>query len=646
MEAINDDDNTEFTVPEPGDENDEVLLYLRPLLPEDNDDGIPEYKHRKTETVHSPVGEGKTAPTGTTQEPGQQNGVQENWDDIDENADLSGEVPPTEEFIPEMEKIKNEESPLTDRQQEEQRRIVRFLGREYAVQNKVEGNKKVLRLREQFLHVHGTLGGERKVDAVTVLKAVQMLEQGMRVCVLNLNFLKRLQTLGLYCFLKEQAMRKTSDPEKLRKMVFLQIQEEDADDVDRKVMMTDLNDFAEDWPLFVITDETCKEVERIDDAITDLTKLNRRFHFWSSSSFAHGTPDEVNRYRLSQRLPPPPPIQQVMDMIDIDDDELDIGGRHRLPIRRMFYPLPPMGPDYNIREHLDTLKVHLISHNRTHLERDVWECRECGIKLAEYLNNIIELGKPGLKNNEVFIVGHINRFESKVEISGMQWSLLENDIESEAPFCRRAVRIQDILDTMSGMVVSDSISMRGVDKQIVIIIPNPREKKVQDRVEIEMRRRQARMQRDAEDARLAALIPEEVETFEKPKPNIADKDDEEVLYLRPLLTGDSMDGIHNYRKRKRARREKDEDQNLTDREELSEDEIDYDEAINQTKKKIRRPEEIRFTQGAHQSVLRRAVNSMSRADKDMILDVFTDAPRHAVLFHFAHDDFNEEEAQH
>lgn len=641
METNNDDNNTDFVKPEPADKNDEVVLYLRPLQRRDDPDDIHDYEQQEME--QDSTDEDRVSPTNETesQQPPKKGKVYNKWEDFDDEADISREPQPTEEFIPEMEKIKDETSPLTLRQQAEEERIVRYLAHEYRRQVDVEANKKVLRLREQFLHVHGTLGAERVVDAVVVMKAVQMLEQGMKVCVLNLNFLKRLQTLGLYRFLKERTMRKSDDLKKLRNMVFLRIQEEDADDIDRKVMMTELIDFAEDWPLFVITDESCKEVERIDDAVFDLTKNNRRFHFWSTSSFSHGSPDEVGRHRLALHLNCPPPIQQVMDMIDIDDDDLDVGGGHKAPLRRVYCPLPVRGPDYNIRKHLETLKVHLISHSKSHLEPDVWECRECGVKLADYLNNVIELGKPGLKQNDVFIVGHIDRFESKVSISGLQWSLLKNNIESEAPFCRRAVRIQDILATMSGVVVSDSISMRGVDKRIVIIIPNPREKKVQERVELEMKRKLEREERDAEDQRIAALLPEDAEPFEKPKA-ISDQD-EELFYLRPLLTGETMDGIPNYRKRKRADEVEDEDgkAEVTDNEELSEDEIDYNEQPKRPQKK-RRQEEIRFSQSAHQSVLRRAVNSMSRADKDMILDVFTDAPRHAVLFHFAQDDYEDD----
>lgn len=88
-------------------------------------------------------------------------------------------------------------------------------------------------------------------------------------------------------------------------------QEEDADEVDRQQMLDELTDTAEDHPLFVITDETCKEAERIDEAITDLTKSDARFHFWSSSAFAHGTPGAARRYRLDTQRLCPYTIKQV-----------------------------------------------------------------------------------------------------------------------------------------------------------------------------------------------------------------------------------------------------------------------------------------------------------------------------------------------
>jgi hypothetical protein len=91
--------------------------------------------------------------------------------------------------------------------------------------------------------------------------------------------------------------------------------EEDADEEDRKVMMDFLQDKAEDAPLFIITDETCKEPERIDDAIRDLTSKRARFHFWSSSGYAHGTPDSSQRYRVATSLEPPHNIKQVVENI-------------------------------------------------------------------------------------------------------------------------------------------------------------------------------------------------------------------------------------------------------------------------------------------------------------------------------------------
>ena len=76
-------------------------------------------------------------------------------------------------------------------------------------------------------------------------------------------------------------------------------------------------------------------------------------------------------------------------MIDIDDDDFNITGPHRIPLRRVVYPLL----DYdNIREHLAELPVRLISHNKKHLKADVWDCEPCGAVLAEYLKDFIGLG--------------------------------------------------------------------------------------------------------------------------------------------------------------------------------------------------------------------------------------------------------------
>jgi hypothetical protein len=84
-----------------------------------------------------------------------------------------------------------------------------------------------------------------------------------------------------------------------------------------------------------------------------------------------------------------------MDMIDIDDDDVDITGPHHVPLRRIIFPYDPSREvdGYNIREHLEDLPVKLISHNKTHLEPDVWECEKCGMHLAKYLDGEIELGK-------------------------------------------------------------------------------------------------------------------------------------------------------------------------------------------------------------------------------------------------------------
>ncbi|XP_076468120.1 uncharacterized protein LOC143298955 [Babylonia areolata] len=552
-----------------------------------------------------------------------------------------------EDFLPGLEKLIDETSPLTLEQIEEQEKIIRALERQYERQQKVEANKKVIREREQFLHVHGTLGAERVIDAVMLMKAVQMLHQDMRVCVLNLNFLKRLQTRALYMFLKDSVMKQIELSENLRNMktqVFLKIQEEDADEVDQIKMMDDLNSYAEDWPLFVITDETCKEVERIDNAVDVLTLENRRFHFWSSSSFAYGTPKAAARHRLALSRPFPPAIKQVMDMIDIDDDDLDVGVRHKAPIRRVMYPFLGL-PTYTVRKNLDKLKVFLISHNKTHLERDVWDCKECGHELANYLKDAIKLGEPGLKYNDVFIVGHLEQFESKVTISNFAQSLIARDINIGQQFCRRAVRIQDILDTMNVVVVSDSISMRGVDKQIAIIIPNPRGEKMQQRVEHERQRQLERAKREREDKEIGDTIPDDATPFQNPKS--ADVDDEDVLYIRDFRTGDVKDGIPEYKKDDKRENENPEEggeaagdvrrkrkEEREEEEELSEDE-EHPKPSGR-----RKTEDLRFSEAAHQSMLRRAINSMSRQDKELILDVLADAPSHAVLFHFAEDEYS------
>lgn len=99
---------------------------------------------------------------------------------------------PEQEFIlvEGLEKIKDETSELTDAQKEEEKKIVGLLNTEYQGQKDEQTNKSIMRLRQQFVHVHGTLGGERAVDAVMAMKGAQMAQHGMTVCVLNLNFLK------------------------------------------------------------------------------------------------------------------------------------------------------------------------------------------------------------------------------------------------------------------------------------------------------------------------------------------------------------------------------------------------------------------------------------------------------------------------
>lgn len=95
-----------------------------------------------------------------------------------------------EHFVPGLEKITDEKSELTQKQKEEEEKILKALHAEYVAQKNVQTNKSILRLRSQFVHVHGTLGGEISVDAVIAMKGAQMAEHGMTVYVLNLNFLK------------------------------------------------------------------------------------------------------------------------------------------------------------------------------------------------------------------------------------------------------------------------------------------------------------------------------------------------------------------------------------------------------------------------------------------------------------------------
>ncbi|KAK7089497.1 uncharacterized protein [Littorina saxatilis] len=574
---------------------------------------------------------------------------------------------PEQEFIlvEGLEKIKDETSELTDAQKEEEKKIVGLLNTEYQGQKDEQTNKSIMRLRQQFVHVHGTLGGERAVDAVMATKGAQMAQHGMTVCVLNLNFLKRLQTRALFTFVKENLLKE--DP-KAYALVFLKIQEEDADEVDRKSMLDDLQDKAEDAPLFVLTDETCKEAERIDDVITDLTQTKARFHFWSSSAFAHGTPDAARRYRLASQQECPATVRQVMDMIDIDDDDVDITGPHHVPLRRVIFPFSDGDKNqYNIRLHLDELPVRLISHNRTHEERDVWECEKCGQLLATYLHDDIGIGKTGLDFNEVFIVGSIKRFESSVSISGLQVSLLDKDIVSEVLFCRRAVKIQDILKTMNKIVVSDSVSMRGVDKKIVIVIPSPREKEQQEQIEKEMRERKQREEQEEKEMQLAEeQRAAEKERLEKelaifPRPIPINPDDEDVLcrrehkddpdsaneFIRKDPVSGTLEGNEEEEEDDEDSEEKDDEdeEEEGDLENLSDDDVDFsaipEEEIPLPPRRPRfheLPARLRYSAASHQGLLRRAINSLNRFDKDMILDLFTDAPRHAVVFHFAEDD--------
>nr|KAG5705422.1 hypothetical protein BaRGS_004549 [Batillaria attramentaria] len=189
-----------------------------------------------------------------------------------------------------------------------------------------------------------------------------MADNGMTVYVLNINFLK-------VCI------------------------EEDADEEDREALVDDFLDLSEDFPLFVITDETCQEPERLDPVIPDLATKDSRFHFWSSSAYAHGTPDIARRYRLATHHTVSAPIKLVMDMIDIDDDDVDITGPHHVPLRRIVWPDEGRGKG-NVMAHLEKLPVKMISH-RNHEERDVWQCEPCGQLLAEYLLDDLELGVYG-----------------------------------------------------------------------------------------------------------------------------------------------------------------------------------------------------------------------------------------------------------
>lgn len=545
-------------------------------------------------------------------------------------------------FIKGLEKIKDESSPLTSEQQKEQEKIIKLLSDEYNTQKNEQSNKSILRKRNRFVHLHGTLGGERTVDAVIAMKGKEMAENGMQVAVLNLNFLKRLQTRALYVFLKDDLLKN------VKSKVFLKIQEEDADEVDQREMMDYFQDKSEDAPLFIITDETCKEAERIDEVVTDLTNKEARFHFWSSSAFAHGTPDASQRFRLATKYECPPPIKQVMDIIDIDDDDVDITGPHHVPLRRVIFPYDPNreNKDENIRKHLDKLPVCLISHNRKHREPDVWECEICGKILAEYLSDEIMIGEPGLDHNEVFIVGSIQRFESSVSISGLQVSLLDKDIVSEVLFCRRSVRIQDILKTMNKVVVSDSVSMRGVDKKIVIIIPSPREKDQQEQIEKELKSNEDKDSKYKQEKEMQA----DSEDFKKPIP--ISKEDEDVLYRRPSLRDDPPDGADEYLQpdlinpqqiKNREQGGKRIEGKIQNKDSESDDDSDvndnFDLDPSNPKTPERKPYRMRYSVATHQSLLRRAINSLGRFDKDMILDLFMDAPRHAVLFHFAEDDF-------
>lgn len=262
-------------------------------------------------------------------------------------------------------------------------------------------------------------------------------------------------------------------------------------------------------------------------------------------------------------------------------------------------------------------------------------------------------------------MGSIQRFESSVSISGLQVSLLDRDVVSEVLFCRRAVRIQDILKTMNKVVVSDSVSMRGVDKKIVIIIPSPREKEQQEQIEQELKEMKDREDRESKEseeraAQEASMPPPSPligdSGFKKPVP--INREDEEVLYQRKPFPGDKPDGadedmniadpVAGNRQKVKKQGDGDGDDNDgnigddDDSDSLSDiEEDDFDLDIQLRPRTIDHAR-MRYNPAAHQSLLRRAINTLNRFDKDMILDLFTDAPLHAVIFHFADDDYQYE----
>nr|KAG5705423.1 hypothetical protein BaRGS_004550 [Batillaria attramentaria] len=158
-----------------------------------------------------------------------------------------------------------------------------------------------------------------------------------------------------------------------------------------------------------------------------------------------------------------------------------------------------------------------------------------------------------------------------VSISGLQVALLERDINSEVLFCRRTVKIEDVLKTMNRVVLSDSVSVRGVDKAVVV---GP-----DDEIILYQRKGKPGEQIDDENEEEGGVSGQQTATG-----------DQQV----PMETGEGD----------------------------ADDEVDDDDDDDFELDYWRRRKPPR--------------------NKDMILDLFTDAPKHAVLFHFAEDDFQYE----
>jgi hypothetical protein len=180
------------------------------------------------------------------------------------------------------------------------------------------------------------------------------------------------------------------------------------------------------------------------------------------------------------------------------------------------------------------------------------------------------------------------------------------------------------------------------------------------------------------DLKKIILQEDEVDVYKPPVP--LNHDDEVVLYRRPLLARDPPDGADSFQqpdrpnsptvedaerkekvekegegegpKKEQPEEEDDDDvedvldegeEETMDNEPPSEEDLELHKILaEEEQKKDTRPSRIRYSAASHQSLLRRAINSLGRFDKDMILDLFMDAPRHAVLFHFAEDDYQQD----